>query len=242
MIPYKKESWEEIKTVLEALFYDWTLDFEGNLIIHWEDFDIRNEKTNVVVDHVDHMWCKFIFQAYSYYTTWSRSDKNPASRNYIHPHVSESANNYCTGDYPRGQSLCRDLHYLTSFVGRYNEGQAFEHAEISTFKSVVKVNKNKLRTHLATTYFFNPALGTLDVKDCELVGITEDELIQVDKLPEIVPSHYIWKDKPIERKWNEPNTTIHSINLKDYIDDKQLKSIVAAYTRARAAQVNTQVS
>nr|HPG65182.1 hypothetical protein [Saccharofermentans sp.] len=129
-----------------------------------------------------------------------------------------------------------------SWVYRYNQGSAYDHAEISEFKSPARVNKEKLRTHLATTYFFNPALGTLDVKNCELVGITEDEVIQVDTLPEIVPSHYIWKDKFIERKWNEPNTTIHSINLKDYVDDKQLKNIVAAYTRARTAQVNTQVS
>jgi len=154
----------------------------------------------------------------------------------------QSLLSYCSGNYPHGQSLCRDLHYLNSWVYRYNQGSAYDHAEISNFKSTVKVDKDKLRTHLVTTYFFNPALGTLDVKDCELVGITEDELIQIDTLPEITPSHYIWKDKPIARKWNEPNTTIHSINLKDYTDDKQLKSIVAAYTRARAAQVNAQVS
>ena len=76
---------------------------EGTLIIHWEDFDIRNEKTNVIVDHVDHMWVKFIFSAYSYDTKWWRSDKNPAKKTYIHPHVSESASSFCSGNYPQGQ-------------------------------------------------------------------------------------------------------------------------------------------
>lgn len=243
MIAYDKEPWSDVKTVLDALFYDWSIDLEGNLIVHWENFDIRNEKTNEIVDHVDHLWCKFTFKyGNSYDSKFWRSDKNPMQKKYLHPHINEEGKSYCSGDYPQGQSLCRDLHYLTSWIDKYNQGSAFGHAEISEFKPEVKVDKPKLQAHLQYTYFFNPVIGLPDIKSVELKDITQDEVIQEAELPDLKPSHYFWKDQPIERRWNQPNASIHSINLKTYADDKHFKSVITTYNRTRTAQTDTQVS
>ncbi len=243
MIAYDKEPWSDVKTVLNALFYDWSIDLEGNLLVHWENFDIRNEKTNEIVDHVDHLWCKFTFKyGNSYDTKWWRSDKNPMQKKYLHPHINEEGRSYCSGEYPQGQSLCRDLHYLTSWVDKYNQGSAYGHAEISEFKPEVKVDKPKLQAHLNYTYFFNPVIGIPDIKSVELIDITQDEVIQEAELPDLKPSHYFWKDSAIERRWNQPNTSIHSINLKDYSDDKHFKGVVTTYNRTRATKADTQVS
>jgi hypothetical protein len=243
MIAYEKEPWEDVKKVLEALFYDWSIDLEGNLIVHWENFDIRNEKTGEIVDHVDHLWLKFIFKyGNSYEVKWWRSDKNAMKNSYMHPHINEEGRSYCSGGYPQGHSLCRDLHYLTTWIDKYNQGSAYGHAEISEFKPTVKVDKSRLQAHLQYTYFFNPVTGIPDIKTVELHGIAQDEVIQETELPKLTPTHYFWKDQLIERRWNKPTTSIHSINLKDYSDDKHLKSVIATYNRTRIAQTDTQVS
>lgn len=244
MINYTKESWQDVHNVLEALFYDWTIDLEGNLIVHWENFDICNEKTGKKVDHVDHLWLKFIFKnnGRDYDFRWWRSDKNPLSQNYIHPHVADGANNFCSGSYSKGVSLCQDLHYLDTFVKRYNRGAAFGHAEISKFKPAIEVDEPKLKSHLYPTFFFDVSTGSVELDQCTLVDINQKDVFKDKALPEIFPSRYVWKDRLIDRKWNGVSTKVTKIDLTKYYNHEHLKSIVATYNRTRVAETNTQVS
>jgi len=61
MINWTKDSWEDVKMVLDELEYDYVCDFEGNLILHFENFEIVDENTKKVVDTVDQIWSPLLF-------------------------------------------------------------------------------------------------------------------------------------------------------------------------------------
>jgi len=61
MIAWTKEPWEEVKNVLEALDIDYATDFKGNLILHFQDFEVRHERSGNKMDHVDHLFIEFAF-------------------------------------------------------------------------------------------------------------------------------------------------------------------------------------
>lgn len=208
MINWTKDSWEDVKMVLDELDYDYQADFEGNLILHFENFDIVDENTKKVVDTVDHIWLKFEFANSGYVLRWYRNDIYNSNTNYVHPHVNGS--NHCTGDYIRGVSLCRDLLYYSNYIKRYNSGNGYTSIPDS---GKLKVDEDSLNKQLIPTFYMDMTQG------CPVLGKVEFEgdLNTVVKQNELKsPKTFFWKNA--QYKQYSKGFRIEHLDLKKYFD------------------------
>ena len=208
MINWTKDKWEDVQMVLDELEYDYTCDFEGNLTLHFENFDIVDENSKKVVDTVDHIWLKFEFTNSGYAIRWYRTDLYNSNTNYVHPHVSGS--NHCTGDYVRGVSLCRDLLYYSNYIKRYNSGQGFTSIPDS---GKLKVDTDSLNEQLVPTFYMDMTQG------CPVLGKVEFEgdLNTVVKQNELKsPKTFFWKNS--QYKQYSKGSRVEHLDLKKYFD------------------------
>jgi hypothetical protein len=177
MINWTKDSWEEVKFFLDELEYDYDCDFEGNLILHFNSFDIVDQNTKKVVDTVDHLWMLFQFSTESYNIHWSRSDIYQSNPIYVHPHV--NGKNHCTGSYVRGDSLCRDILYYTNYVKHYNSGAGW--TSIPSARNN-QVNSVALNQKLIPTFYMDLTTGHPMIQSVEFEGDLNEIVKEVTSL------------------------------------------------------------
>lgn len=215
MINWTKDSWEDVKMVLDELDYDYVCDFEGNLILHFQDFDIVEETKKEVVDHVDHMWLKFDFsrtESDKYKIQFYRTDIYGTKKAYTHPHVSESGS-HCTGDYVRGVSLCRDLLYYAKYVTRFNEPSGWTSVP-ETGK--LSIDTDSLNKQLIPTFYMDMTQGCPVLKEVEFEG----DLNTVVKQNELKnPNTFFWKNNQYTQY--SKGSRIEHIDLKKYFNYAQ---------------------
>jgi len=213
MINWTKDSWEDVKMVLDELEYDYVCDFEGNLILHFEDFDIVEETKKKVVDHVDHMWLKFEFGGDKRYNlSFYRTDVYGTKKAYTHPHVSESGD-HCTGDYVRGVSLCRDLLYYAKYITRYNEPSRYT-AIPDTGK--LSVDEDSLNKQLTPTFYMDITQGCPVLSKVEFEGDI-NSVISNTELNN--PKTFFWKNNQFTQY--SKGSRIEHIDLKKYFNYAQ---------------------
>lgn len=212
MLNWKKDSWEDVKMLLDELEFDYQCDFEGNLILHFENFNITNEKTKEVVDTVDHMWLKFKFytEGKNYDIQFYRQDVYNSNPDYRHPHVNGSGGSNCTGDYVTQVSLPRDLLYYSSYVKNYNPGEGWTTIPSS---SSLSVDTDSLNNSLIPTFYMDITLGYPVLENVELDGDIE-KFITTKALSS--PKTFYWKNKAHTQY--SKGSRIEHINLKQYFD------------------------
>jgi len=210
MINWVKDTWEEVKFTLDALELDYEIDFEGNLLVCFSDFNIVDERSKEVVDHVDKIWLKFAFamNGRSYDLQFYRVDVYSTKPRYTHPHVSEGGN-HCTGDYIRAVSLCRDLLYYKSYVTHYNKGDQYTNLP----EQSVKIDKEELNKRLIPTFYMDISKGYPCVSNVEFEGGLE-EFITTKELP--YPKIFHWKSQ-VYKQYSKGFKVEH-IDLKKYFD------------------------
>jgi len=212
MINWTKDSWEDVKMVLDELEYDYVCDFEGNLILHFENFEIVDENTKKVVDTVDQIWLKFEFTKSGYVLRWYRNDIYNSNTNYVHPHVNGS--DHCTGDYVRGVSLCRDLLYYSNYIKRYNSGQGW--TTIPSDSNKLSVDTDSLNKQLIPTFYMDMTQGCPALKDVEFEG----DLNSVVKQAELKnPKTFFWKNNQYTQY--SKGSRIEHLDLKKYFNYAQ---------------------
>lgn len=217
MINWKKDTWEEVKFTLDALELEYEVDFEGNLIICFSDFDIIHERSKEVVDHVDRLWLKFVFWSggTNYDLKFFRNDVYYTKPDYTHPHV--SSGNHCTGDYIRGVSLCKDLLYYVGYVKHYNKGDEYTTIPKNTKLSIDVDAMNKA---MVPTFYMDITKGYPVAASIEFTG-NVDQYFQSDKLTN--PKTYFWK--------NNSYTQYSKGSKKEHIDFKQYFDYARFYKR-----------
>lgn len=211
MINWTKDKWEDVKMVLDELEYDYQCDFEGNLILHFENFDIIDENSKKIVDTVDHIWLKFEFTNSGYVIRWYRNDIYNSNTNYVHPHVNGSE--HCTGDYVRGVSLCRDLLYYSNYIKRYNSGQGWTSIPDS---GRLSIDTDSLNKQLIPTFYMDMTQGCPVLSKVEFEG----DLNSVVKQNELKnPKTFFWKNNTY--KQYSKGSRIEHLDLKKYFNYAQ---------------------
>lgn len=206
MINYNQEPWDEIEALLDALEIDYTITFKGNLILRFSDFDIVEEETKEVVDHVDNMFLEFRFTSSkdSYTVEFYRTDYYLSLRKYVHPHVSGS--NHCTGDYSTRLNLLSDIVYYHSYVRRCNKSGLW----ISVPDGNELTNQEKLQDYLIPTFVMDVTVGYPIARSVEFTGDLK-EFVATEKL-----SDYHWKGERLIRFPKTPD--LRKINFKSYFN------------------------
>ena len=211
MIAWAKEPWEEVKNVLEALDIDYMTDFKGNLILHFQDFDVRNERSNTKIDHVDHLFIEFMFnRGTSYEMKMTRTDVYYNYQSYVLPHCNENGMSQCTGNHTTKNSLCGDIVYFSKWIKDYNSGSQWYNPSKESYK--LKPD-SKIEERLIPTFYMDVTKGFPCVQDVELVG----QLIDYIETPKVNnPQTFYWKGQVLEK--TVKGTTIGKVNLNDYFN------------------------
>ncbi len=189
MINWSKESWEEIKFLLDELEFDYQTDFNGDLILHFKDFKIVNENTKEVVDEVDNLWVLFKFHrsGLDYDMSFFRQDVYQSRPSYTHPHVRDDGHANCTGDYIRSQSLLRDILYYSNYIKHYNPGEGW--TNIPGTDSVIL--SNQIKDYLIPEFYMDLTLGYPVLSK---VTLEEDLNKFIIEQPLSNPFTFYWKE------------------------------------------------
>lgn len=248
MINYTKEDWSDVKNTLEALFLDWDIDMYGNLVIHWKDIPILNEKTLEEVDFIEHLWLTFEFTGTSSYNLkFGRTDRNILRPQYIHPHVRSTGDGCCTGNHPQGASLCRDIVYFNTYVKRYNRGSAYQEVapeDLTVRDSGYTVNTSELQKHLDFDFYFDYSTGQMEITNVRYIDDSKDEdFVKFSSTETLFPLVYYWKGEAYPTKWkNQLNQTV-KLDLAKYVNrDTIIKSVSDTQYYSRIAGMYPAVS
>lgn len=233
MINWKKDEWEDVQAVLETLDIDYEVTFEGNLILHFKDFDVFNEKTGDVVDHVEHMWLLFQFRSSGYDLKFFRSDLYSTNIYYVHPHVSGSS--HCTGSYTRGVSLTRDILYYSKYVEHYNDSSVYTRVPI---KAKLNIDTDSLNKYLIPTFYFDVTKGCPQISNIECSTNIQAFLTDVSLSD---PQTFYWKGETITQR--SKGGRKEDIDLKSYFNyDKFYKDYLEYVSSQSNNQTDKEIS
>ena len=212
MLNWTKDDWKDIKLLLDELEYDYECDFEGNLILHFEKFEILNEVTQEVVDTVDHMWLKFIFtnKGNDFYIKFYRQDVYRSNEEYTHPHVQAGSNSHCTGSYTKGISLLQDILYYTDYIRRYNPGQ---HWTLVPNSSSLDIDASTLNKYLIPTFHMDITKGYPVVSN---VSCSVDINQFITERPLSDPKYFFWKGNSF--KQYSKGSRVEHLDLTQYFN------------------------
>lgn len=224
MIAWTKEPWEEVQNVLEALEIDYATDFKGNLILHFQDFDVRNERSNTKIDHVDHLFIEFVFiyGGTSYNMRMTRTDVYYNHQDYVLPHCNSNGESQCTGTHVTKNSLCGDIVYFSKWIKDYNSGSQWYNPEKT--KYTLKPGAS-IEERLVPTFYMDVTKGYPCISDVELVGELKD-YIELPKLNN--PQTFYWKGEKLEKTIK--GVTIGKVNLTEYFKNDKFFERYNNYT------------
>ena len=233
MINWKKDDWVDVQAVLEALDIEYETTFEGNLILHFKDFDIFNEKTGDVVDHVEHMWLLFQFIGGTYDLKFYRSDLYLTNLSYVHPHVNGST--HCTGSYTKGVSLTRDILYYSKYVEHYNDSSVYTRLPN---KAKLSVDVDTLNKSLIPTFYLDITKGCPQVSNVECTSDLQSFLVNT---PLTNPPTFYWKGERITQK--SKGGRAEDIDFKQYFNyDKFYKDYLDYISSQSNNQTDEKIS